>query len=393
MNPLLLAPYLGMANTVKDVIDPNVDLIPGVGFNEASRAAPQPQPQSSGGVYWVGSDGNRWVKDASGTRNVGSYTAGADNYWRNLGYSFVDDPVNGQRMQGMVDNPYMSGSSYTTSGGGSGSGSNTAADLAYLDDQQAQLERQRGYIGTAEQNGLSDILRSYAQTKANAEADNTRVMQDFDEKWNKTSTDKTKALDTVDTNARTLADSLRRRIGMASGSDSSAYQFAAPRAVARQATESRSGVMDNFGANFQAIDKARGRRKEDFAALLADLEDQRISRERDFKNDILSKRNAVDTSLSEVARQRALLRGGGYGQVRSAMAPYSDAIAAREGEINSLFDKYKQSFTPKKIATEAPQLRDYTVDRASIGAQQQANGDPYAYYDQFLKKKNEDFNY
>lgn len=46
------------------------------------------------GVYWKGLDGNRWIKDASGTRNLGSYTTGADTYWNNNGYMAINDPIN-----------------------------------------------------------------------------------------------------------------------------------------------------------------------------------------------------------------------------------------------------------------------------------------------------------
>lgn len=55
------------------------------------------------GVQWVGSDGNRYVKDSSGTRNVGAASAGGGTYWINQGYPMISDPVNYSQTGGLWD--------------------------------------------------------------------------------------------------------------------------------------------------------------------------------------------------------------------------------------------------------------------------------------------------
>ena len=44
------------------------------------------------GVQWVGSDGNRYIKDSSGTRNVGPATSEGGTWWIKNGYPMILDP-------------------------------------------------------------------------------------------------------------------------------------------------------------------------------------------------------------------------------------------------------------------------------------------------------------
>lgn len=260
--------------------------------------------------------------------------------------------------------------------GGNAASSYSPADLAYLDDQEARLRRQQQSAGTALNNGLTQITDSYNQERDSANKNQSRALQDVSVKREDTTRAKDTALNRVDTNARTLADSLRRRIGMAGGSSSSAYQVTAPGAVARQASEQRGGVQENYGTNFRNLDTAENRMKVDFEDLLRDLEGQRRTRESDFRAGILDRQNQIDSSLAEVARQRALARGGGYDQVRQAMAPLSAQIDSRQGEIDSLFDRFRNPYNVRAVDTSIPTLADYTVDRARISADQIRDADP-----------------
>lgn len=278
------------------------------------------------------------------------------------------------------DNTYPSAPQAQSYGGGGGGYSTrqqyNPADLAYLDDQEARLRRQQQSAGTALTNGLTQLMDSYNQERDSANKNQSRALQDVATKREDTTRAKSSALNRVDTNARTLADSLRRRIGMAGGSSSSAYQVTAPGAVARQASEQRGGVQENYGTNFRNLDTAENRMKVDFEDLLKDLEGQRRTRESDFRAGILDRQNQIDSSLAEVARQRALARGGGYDQVRSAMAPLSAQIDSRQGEIDSLFDRFRNPYNVRAVDTSIPTLRDYTVDRAQISADQVRDADP-----------------
>lgn len=277
--------------------------------------------------------------------------------------------------------------SYDVYGGSYGSSAPAVnqADLAYLDDQESRLNRQKQSASKALSNGLLQLMDSYNQEKNKANTRQSQALQDFSLKREDTTRGKDKAINKVDTNARTLAEGLRRRIGLASGSNSSAYKFTAPQAVARQASGERGEVVENYGVNFRNLDLGEKRVKSEFEMLLQDLNAQRKQREGDFKSGILDRQNQIDNSLAEVARQRALAKGGGYDQVRSAMAPYTAAIDSRQDSIDSLFSKYRTPFNVKAVDTKTPELRQYLVDRAAIQADAQEGTDPNSPYGQLLK--------
>ncbi|TXH49440.1 MAG: hypothetical protein E6Q97_22730 [Desulfurellales bacterium] len=275
-------------------------------------------------------------------------------------------------------------------GGRASAPSYNPADIAYLDDQRGRLEGQHRSADTALTNGLTQLQDSYNKEVSGANSRRAQAIQDLNTKRKDTTQAKNSALNRVNENARTLAEGLRRRIGMASGSNSSAFQITAPGAVSRNATEDRTGVLENFGVNFRDLATAEQRQKTQFEELLSDLEAQRKTRESDFRSGILEKKNQIDNSLSEVARQKALALGGGYNQVRAAMSPYASAIDSRQAEIDNLFNKFRTPFAQKAVDTTAPTLRDYMVDRANIKAGQPGPQDPTAPYKNPFGIKEED---
>lgn len=274
------------------------------------------------------------------------------------------------------------GLGYYTGGSGAVAPAYSSADLAYLQDQQARLERQRQSAGTTLKNGLTQLGDSYNREVTGANSERSRALRNYGLQREDTERGKDRAINRVDTNARTLADSLRRRIGMASGSNSSAYQITAPSAVARNASIDRTGVVEDYGQNFRNLGIAEEDAKSQYQQMLEDLEAQRKQRESDFRAGVLDQYNQIDNNLAEVARQRALLQGGGYDQVRQAMQPYSSAIDSRQSQLDGLFDRFRTPFERKPVNVQTPSLRDYTVDRATIGGGSQGQGglDQYAPY-------------
>ena len=295
--------------------------------------------------------------------------------------------VNGSGNEGIYD-PY--GIYAAGSAGGGAASSYNPADIAYLDDQRARLEAQQRSADTALNNGLTQLQDSYNKEVSGANSRRSQALADLNTKREDTTRAKDSAITRVNDNARTLAEGLRRRLGLASGSGSSAYQFAAPGAVSTEASKNRSGVLENFGMNFRDLDTTEQRQKSQFEELLADIEAQRKSRESDFRSGILEKKNQIDNSLSEVARQKALTLGGGYAQAKAAMQPYSSAIDSRQAEIDNLFSKFRTPYSIKAIDTSAPSLRDYMVDRANIKAQQPGPQDPTAAYNDPFNIKKQD---
>jgi hypothetical protein len=277
------------------------------------------------------------------------------------------------------------------SDGGSGSGSTAPAydpgDMAYLEDQLARLNSQYGRTDTTLRTGLEKILQDYNSQKAGANTKQSRFLSDVGTARQDSERGKDTAIGKVDTNARILANSLRQRLGMAGGADSSAYKITAPGAVAREATQDRTGVMENFGVNFRDLKTREDRGIEDFGKLISDLARQKESSSTDFRAGIDEQRNSIDSNRAEIARQKALLQGGGYDQVRSAMSPYTQQISARESAIDKMLGNVRK-INPGSVDVSIPNLRDYMVDKSAINANRQSGTqNPYAPYKQSFEEE------
>lgn len=276
------------------------------------------------------------------------------------------------------------------SGAASGGASDyNPADLAYLEDTRSRLLRQMQSANRTKDNGLTQLKDTYNQEVSGANSDRSRALEDFSTKREDTTRAKDQAITKVNTNARTLAESLRRRIGMASGSGSSAYQVTAPGAVARDASQQRTGVVENYGVNFRNLGQAETRAKSDFEKYLDQLSSQYKQRQSDFLANVYDQQSSIDQSLAEVARQEALVKGGGYGEVKSAMSPYLSSMDNRQNAIDNLFAKYRTPYSVEKVKVNTPTLRDYTTDSAGV-EQAQQEGDQYAPYLLPLQRDNQD---
>lgn len=275
--------------------------------------------------------------------------------------------------------PYSSSASRINSRGG---GAVNQDDINYLNDEESFTRSLLDSARRTLENGLTSINDSYNKEQSSANSQRSRALEDYGIQRDDTTRKKGDALGKVDTNARTLSNSVRRLLGMASGSDSTAFNQTAPDAVARLASGERTNVLGDFGENFRALDLSEKRATDDFAALLEDLAAQRNQRESGLRGDIIEREQGINSSLAEIARQRALLQGGGYTGVKAAMQPYKNAISGGQSQLDSLFEKYRTPYSVKPVVVEKPELRDYTVDRANIAANQQAGttDDPYSYF-------------
>jgi len=274
-------------------------------------------------------------------------------------------------------------------GGGAGAGSNSD-DLAYLSDQESQLRQLLQSAQNTLSQGLTNLSDSYNREQSSANQQRGRALENFGIQREDTTRGKNQALGGVDNNARTLNDSLRRMLGMASGTGSSAYQYAAPNAVARLASQNRTGVLSDYGANERDLALSEDRAKTDFEELLEDLARQRSQKESDLRAGVAEREQGIQRDLGNVAGERARLMGGGYNQIRSAQQPFQDAIGNRQSEIDSLFDRFRSpQYNVNPVNVQTPQLRDYMVDRQAINANNQEPS-RYSPYRQFLNPRDEE---
>lgn len=352
--PIFGSALQGVYDTVQD---PNVNLLPGVGPNE-------------------GANGTRATQEKIGNLLSNSRVTNASN-------PYFDPSTFAGASDGKLDQFGVVGT------GGSGGSGYSAEDIAYIDDLMANYNRQLGRTTSGLDTGLASLESSFNKETSRQNEARGRALEDFQTKRSDTDLAKQNAIGKVDTNARTLADSLRRRLGMAGGTDSSAFKFAAPGAVARQASGERGDVLTNYGANYRDLATSENRAKTDFENLLADLAEQKRSRETSLRSGVLEQQNQISEALANAAREKASIMGGGYGAARNASQQYTNDIASRETAIDRLLSQGVTPYSVKDVQVNAPSLRDYTVDRQAINANQ-GSASTYSPYEQLLKRRNEE---
>lgn len=281
--------------------------------------------------------------------------------------------------------PYQGSSSYT--GGYSPAGGYSPDDVRYLDDQIVATRGQLKNIDTIKAQGLTNILNSYNSRVNNANYDRGQTLEQFGLQREDSIRGREASLGKVDQNSYTLANSLRRLLGMASGSGSSAYQLAAPRAIGNLADAQRGNVLETYGQNERDLVRSEGDATTAFDRLLEELALDRKQREASHLADIYGQRQGVYENLGNLSGQRAELIGGGYDEIRAAQQPYTSKISEFQRLIEGLPANYNQPVNINPVKVDKPQLRDYTVDRASINTQNQSGGSTSSPYSYFLKKK------
>jgi hypothetical protein len=281
---------------------------------------------------------------------------------------------------------------FTQAAGGAGTGApDNSADLASLDAQERMLREFLGSAGNKYNQGITGINDEFGRLTGRAAEQNSRAQRDYAIKEEDTTRAKTDALGRVDTNANVLANSLRQRIGRASGSGSSAYQVTAPGAVAREASNDRSNVLENYGANFRDLGIAKKDTESDYNNLLSDYTTKKNDATRNFRQGYEEQLQGAEGNLGDIAAQRRALQGGGVGAINAARAPYDAQVSARNQTIDSLFNQYRNPFQARDVQAAAPNLRDYVTDGSQVTQQQQqagtaASASPYA---RFLQPDND----
>lgn len=315
-------------------------------------------------------------------------------------FSETGNQINGVRQDTPLDGS-QSGTgatypdfSYTGSNNGSllgastgtsvGSGSSSVVnrqDLDYLSAQEGRYNTLRDSLGEYLRQGLERLNSSEEDARNRATQQNQRAIRDFDTKSADSMAAKNSALGRVDTNARTLSNSVRRTLGLAGGTGGSAYKIAAPMAVARDASAKRGEVMSSFGRNERDIDTARSDTSADFSLVLKDIADRRKREEENLRSGIFEQEQGINNSLAQIAAERAKLTGG---NALSAMRPFEARYSELQGELSQLPSRFAVA-PARDLKVATPSLRDYLVDRTAINANREGEQSTYSPYEQFIR--------
>lgn len=278
-----------------------------------------------------------------------------------------------------------------TSGSGSSAPSYSPEDLAYIDNQMSLADQLLARINAQRSSGMTGIEEGYQSGVNKATDSRTRAQRDYNDTLERTGLAEQRAIGQVDDYARSLANSVRRRLGIAGAANSSAALYAAPNAIAKDASGKRTGVVENYANNYFDLKKADEDNAEDFTKYLGELENQKRAQLRDFEQGITEQQANVQNQKATLAGERARLLGGGYNGVRTAQQPYMDEYNRLSNSVTGLFDKYKAPVYQQRELTRAnPTLRDYLVEKTAIKTDPAGNQDPYAPYSTLLKQDDEE---
>lgn len=234
-----------------------------------------------------------------------------------------------------------------------------APQIGSIDAQSGLLRSTLDGADTQLNQGLTNLQDQFNQQQSGANQNHSRALQDFQTTEQNDNINHGQAIDNVNTKARTLANSVRQMIGNASGSGSSAYQLAAPDAVARQANLQSQDINTNFGQNMTALNTSKTREGQDYGSLVTQLQDKLTQGQNGLRTGIDGQKQQINGQLADLAAQRAAYLGG---NPTAAAAPYQANIAAEQQAIKDIAANYKSPFssvTPVSVA--APSLRDYAT--------------------------------
>jgi hypothetical protein len=335
----------------------------------------------------VGDDGR--VNDTWAS-NSGNFLGMGDP--NNGGYRFSRDEVQNNNQE-MWD-AYTGGPARVTGGNGgitTGSGGGSSydpADLAYLDDQKSLYERLLQSADSTLGSGLNSILDQYNQSKNKANTQFGRAETDYNQKEYETNYGKQQSINKVNANSRTLANSVRRLLGLAGASGGSAMDDANT-AIAREASQNRTGVLGDYATNMGQLKTGRDRTKEDYDALLGELEAQKRGSEESLRAGVESQKQSIWNTLADITGKRASLMGGNYQAVRAAQDPYRQSYLNAQNTIDQLPNQFRNAVTARDVSVAPVSLKDYFVNKANVSANR-GGQEAYSPYSQFLNKKRQE---
>lgn len=314
-------------------------------------------PYASTGLQNGGID----LQGGSGTIQVGSTTP-------SMGTATISDPtVNPTFVQaGGVLGATTTNGGYYYDPAAAAAAKQKSDDLAYLDDQEGLLRGMLGSSQTTLNNGLTQIGDTYDKEVGRTNESKNASTAKYEMQRQDTTRDMMDARRTAGTQARSLADSVRRVLGIASGVNSSAYKEAAPGMIATDTTEKRGKIDQTTAKNFRNIKNAEDATNTEFDRYLTDLGEQRKSKESSLRESVLQTEQGIYNNLAEIARQRALVNGGGYTQVREATAPMRSEIANRQTAIDNLFQQFRTPYQTKDISATPAELSQFVVDNTAL---------------------------
>lgn len=241
--------------------------------------------------------------------------------------------------------------------------------------QIASINSLLGLIGTKRDAGIGDINSSAEEQKRRLAEQRQATMAGYDNQATQNLQDRTRGYEQVDNFANNSANSLNRVFQGANAGNSSVARLLAPHLVGKAAGSRRTGVTETANQNDTNITNARTSADNEFGYTGQDLENQRLSQERQFRESIANQESDLLGKRMSYEQNAGLATDGTQNELNSRMA-----------QLNALFGQFKPTYNMRATPTQKVDLNSFSVDPAQFRLDQSAPAES-RYYAPQLKKK------
>ena len=310
-----------------DVANPDVDLVKGVGINEARRNVTQTGGTNQGPIAPLVED--PWSQYNGGTANGGAYGGGA--------YAQTSDP-------------------------------NTAA---YYQDMMNQLNGQVGRLDGQFNVGLGNIQNSYNQQSNRLNEQKGIARRNYDTQTQQNTQNYTNTRNSIMSNTRAQANALQRLLGLNGAGNSSAALEQAPYAAGLQGSQNLNQAQQTYSNNRSGLDTNWEDAQRSYNNAFSDLDQQRYSNENNLRSSIAQTRAGLLDKIGQAAQQRETALGRGFAAAQAARNPYQEQVNSLLDQMTNLGNQYANPVMKTGDVTfKAPTLNQFsTGNQAQIANQ------------------------
>lgn len=270
-------------------------------------------PMKPNGVYWIGRDGNVYVKGGKGTNAAGRADGNTDKYWQSRGFSRIDDPVPPKPGADTPANTQQRAQQTAPVGGGGGDGGGGYVAPPKPDKSHSIALNQAG-LGQADASlaaANNAVTGTFGNLVGQYDADAASANKQYGDQSTSNQQSYQKNKQTAYVNAAQGRQGLFGTLSSLGALNGSGIDLA-NRAVQKGANLDLSGAADNFGTNQQTLDTAIGEFRE---------EDTRRRKEAE---------QARDNALKNNRAENAKAKQGFYVNMSNDYAAMGDAANAKK---------------------------------------------------------------
>lgn len=316
-------------------------------------------------VYWIGQDGNYWVKNAQGVQNFGkSLVPLSPQYISSM--TQIPDPAVPAQTSGPAS---VGGASSAPAGPTAADQAAMADEQAYWGDQIGTIDAQLGRLPGQQQTAENNVVNSYNSAYGRLTDQKGQANRNYTTTKDQTAQDNEVAKTNIDTGVRNTLTGAQRLLGGRGSGSSSAFSVAAPYAAGEQGNQQRRGVQTSFERNNSALDTNWTDYMHNWDTSVGDLGAQRDAK----LNAARSQSAQTEAGLQEQKQNAAVARsqagGASYRTASAQRAPYQARIQQLLSSIDQL--GAVPQFNPQAVNYNAPTLDAYNVApsaAASLGS-------------------------